>query len=626
MQYNLVENHALRARLLHEAPLVKSYVTDPSWTPTKKWTGKYAEFEPMLQKIAKPYEASWGNGLANYEMLLKNDYLRFYPDGTAYATNTSTEFKFGKDSKYPGAIVLYDNQKQVVGYIEAVGNTPKYTAIEPEKEKTDSDSDFLDTVQLALDGVGFIIPGLGDVLDLVNATISIMRGNYVEAALSVIAAIPVVGSAIALPFKVALRSGGKLARVAAGKAISLFGKAFRSRNVIEQQKHMDEMWILIRDNKILTPEQMNLFAKGLGDVADNLSSVAAGAKNNKIVPNSAYRYLDELATWFSRNAKNSTEWIAKNTADAAKAVPALRATRAADKAADQLGAVSNLINKLPFGKKIRNLVSTKLNPSELSKLNAAMHLKFFKTLQNPEALSAMAFTTPGGAKKLYDAIEKAALPSLKQLQRANPTAYKRALAQLRNVNPDTALGVTDFAKWLNTMNPASYDKIVGSLGKEFANPSNPLYNRFMNSQWNTLKTYAFDPAYWKKAGSNMPDIFGMKRRFQDAIPLIYNEIQDMGEDVQAELGIAAPDDINGLFWPMLKSAAELTPWTRDLKKMTASGVRQTGEFFNIQPTDIDNFKGYDPAQEFEIVPDDDPKLKRHQAKGREKIQQTRRWM
>lgn len=626
MHYNLNENHALRMRLLYEAPLTKSYVTDPSWTPTKKWTGKYAEFETMLRKIAKPYPAGWGGGSANYEMLLKNDYLRFYPTGIAYATNTGTEFKFGKDSKYPGAIVLYDDQKQAVGYIEAIGTTPKYTAIEPEKDKTESESDFLDSVQFGLDVAGAVIPGAGDILDLVNASISVWRGNYLDATLSVIAAIPVVGSAISLPFKVALRSGGNVLRIAAGKAIELFSKAFRSRNVLEQQKHMDEMWILIRDNKILTPEQMNLFAKGLGDVADNLSAAANGAKNSKIIPNSVYRYLDELATWFNRNAGNSTEWLAKNIKDAEKTMPLMRSVRASDKAADQLGAISNLINKLPFGKQIRNMVSAKLNPSELAKLNAAMHLKFFKTLNDPEALGAIAYSTPGGAKKLYSAIESAALPALRRLQRSNPTAYRRQLAQLQDVDVETTLGVTNFTKWFKELDPTEYSKVVSNLGQQFANSSNPLYNRFMNSQWNTLKTYASDPAYWKKAGSNMPDIFGMKRRFQDAIPLIYNEMQDMGEDVKAELGIAAPDDINGLFWPILKSVAELTPWTKELKNMTASGVKQAGEFFDIQPTDIDNFKGYDPEQEFEIVPDDDPKLKQQQQKGREKIQQTRRWM
>jgi len=54
--------------------------------------------------------------------------------------------------------------------------------------------DFLDDLQLGLDIVGFI-PGVGDVLDLVNAGISLGRGDYLGAGLSAAAAIPIIGSA-----------------------------------------------------------------------------------------------------------------------------------------------------------------------------------------------------------------------------------------------------------------------------------------------------------------------------------------------------------------------------------------------------------------------------------------------
>lgn len=52
---------------------------------------------------------------------------------------------------------------------------------------------WLDALQLGLDLAGFI-PGLGDVLDLVNGAISLGRGDYAGAGLSAAAAIPFVGS------------------------------------------------------------------------------------------------------------------------------------------------------------------------------------------------------------------------------------------------------------------------------------------------------------------------------------------------------------------------------------------------------------------------------------------------
>jgi hypothetical protein len=50
----------------------------------------------------------------------------------------------------------------------------------------------LDTLQAALD-VGGLIPGFGEPLDLINASISAARGNWGDAALSAGAAIPFVG-------------------------------------------------------------------------------------------------------------------------------------------------------------------------------------------------------------------------------------------------------------------------------------------------------------------------------------------------------------------------------------------------------------------------------------------------
>ncbi|HEY0367928.1 MAG TPA: TIGR02269 family lipoprotein, partial [Pyrinomonadaceae bacterium] len=53
---------------------------------------------------------------------------------------------------------------------------------------------WLDNLQMGLDLAGFI-PGLGDVLDLVNGAISLGRGDYVGAGLSAAAAIPLLGDA-----------------------------------------------------------------------------------------------------------------------------------------------------------------------------------------------------------------------------------------------------------------------------------------------------------------------------------------------------------------------------------------------------------------------------------------------
>lgn len=64
-----------------------------------------------------------------------------------------------------------------------------------EKQQLDVDS-VLDGIQLALDVAGFV-PGLGAIPDLLNASISALRGNWAEAGMSVLAAVPGIGDAAA---------------------------------------------------------------------------------------------------------------------------------------------------------------------------------------------------------------------------------------------------------------------------------------------------------------------------------------------------------------------------------------------------------------------------------------------
>ena len=55
---------------------------------------------------------------------------------------------------------------------------------------------YLDATQTALDLIG-LIPGVGEVADIVSGTISLARGNYAEAAINFSSAIPFAGTAVA---------------------------------------------------------------------------------------------------------------------------------------------------------------------------------------------------------------------------------------------------------------------------------------------------------------------------------------------------------------------------------------------------------------------------------------------
>ena len=84
----------------------------------------------------------------------------------------------------------------------------------------EKESGWLDGIQAGLDIVGFV-PGVGDMVDILNGEISAFRGNHEEATYRFAAAIPVIGTPLAL---------GKLARLS---KFSNLGKIDRERRLIQ---------------------------------------------------------------------------------------------------------------------------------------------------------------------------------------------------------------------------------------------------------------------------------------------------------------------------------------------------------------------------------------------------------
>lgn len=97
---------------------------------------------------------------------------------------------------------------------------------ETEEEEEEEGSSWLDWVQTGLDIAGFI-PVVGGLADLANAGISAARGNYAEAAMSLVAAVPGVGDA-AKAASMAVKGAkavGKMGTKAAAEAAKLAAKA-----------------------------------------------------------------------------------------------------------------------------------------------------------------------------------------------------------------------------------------------------------------------------------------------------------------------------------------------------------------------------------------------------------------
>lgn len=129
---------------------------------------------------------------------------------------TNTEWKNGKDDyiikgdaallkssyckcRWGGIITITDDGQKDTG----AADMSRVAAISMEQMLTETEEKqglnpeaVLDGIQLALDAAGFI-PGLGAIPDLTNAAISALRGNWLEAGMSVLAAVPIIGDAAA---------------------------------------------------------------------------------------------------------------------------------------------------------------------------------------------------------------------------------------------------------------------------------------------------------------------------------------------------------------------------------------------------------------------------------------------
>lgn len=99
--------------------------------------------------------------------------------------------------KWGGVITITDDGQIDTGLADLSKESAKseedMKAETEEKQKIEPES-VLDGIQLALDAAG-LAPGVGAIPDLLNASISALRGDWGAAGLSILAAVPVIGDA-----------------------------------------------------------------------------------------------------------------------------------------------------------------------------------------------------------------------------------------------------------------------------------------------------------------------------------------------------------------------------------------------------------------------------------------------
>lgn len=160
------------------APFGKCHTT--CYPPTGSATAaNHGHLTPM--PCVPGTDTNWINGKDDYIIkgnpaLLKSSYCR---------------------CKWGGVITITDDGQIDTGSAdltkERVKSEEEMKAETEEKTKLNPES-VLDGIQLALDAAG-LAPGVGAIPDLLNASISALRGDWGAAGLSVLAAVPVIGDA-----------------------------------------------------------------------------------------------------------------------------------------------------------------------------------------------------------------------------------------------------------------------------------------------------------------------------------------------------------------------------------------------------------------------------------------------
>jgi hypothetical protein len=300
--------------LMENIEKLREYVTAsrviPGFKITKPWEGKYKAAENTLKQMgAKPYS----NGLNphGYELNTKEDRFQFSDDGSVYSSDQIRTL--GYEIKN-GVIVLWNEPNPErhpktawkVGTISMQGSKPVLTLskqnakkVEP-AEKKEQPNTWLDYLQTAMDWLGFI-PGYGDIIDLINATIYAARGKWFDAFFSAIAVIPVIGSAI----KVAAKSVYKGARLA--KFEKTIRAAFKGSNDVSAQM---KMWDELVETGVINPKDLARIGNGLESLESVLRSSYSTIRKAPISDNAAdaiIKQLDEFAGWLRTNGKSIDE-------------------------------------------------------------------------------------------------------------------------------------------------------------------------------------------------------------------------------------------------------------------------------------------------------------------------------
>ncbi len=604
---------------------------DPSYKPKPAWPAKKKAYDVLKKFGAKPYALGLnddGMEMELYQGNSKNDRMGFTSDGKVYSSDEAKNFgwKLGKDGQSIDILSDPDNFNDVFGTIvrgtggkpnNFIPNAAKEKA-RKEKEAADKDAaeystgeKALDTIETILDWVG-VVPVIGDFGDVINAIIKFSNGKIFEGLLSLIAIIPIAGSAMSLSAKLAIK---RLAKSAKGGKFIKFIKRL-SKNDLTDPKTSKELWNQFLDNKILKKEELAKFGKffetsaeklktGTGWIVDN-APLTAQAKKDLLKSASEW---EKYLTTSGKNLDNAisaetkliqktkvtdqySEWIGilsdkpQNLSDilsgaASHIDDAADAAKKMGNAMPLVGGTAGRLAKLgpavvSRSTKILAKVADKFGygASKLKVIANTMAKKFAKQWDNPTMISTLLHTAPN----------KKALKEL--LHNSDELAGILVKSKSKKMFADTPEAWASLLNKAQKSNPALYKQISDAVLKSATDPStmHPFYAMFKGSQANQLKTMiSKDAMTWANTGANLAS----KGKWADIIG-------SEGEDFLEAIGFRDNDEkngflVDGIFSMIYNLKPDLWKGLGDIKKRIAntgivqSVVQQGKEVVGVDP-------------------------------------------
>ena len=345
-------------------------------------------YENGIMEIAGWADHTWGYKLKNGKI-----YITYKP-GAVRKTDPIADMEEGYLDKKGGRTIFVDTaepskssvqkgkDQELVDYIKK--NSLYYGGFSVEQSRSKWIR-FLDTFQTTLDFVGIIAPPV----DIANAIVYAIRGRYLEALISLIALIPIVGDTIAIVFKAIYRAGMSVIKISS-KLILRVCRIVQKRLIKKGAKNA---------GKAAT----DLVEKNVKDGLSKARSIISKLRKNKLITQSMFddwlSVVDEFEEGMKLAIKERRKWLLQKTLEKrALVAKRLGLDSATEETAFNIGKwFKNLFVNLPvrIAKFVKNILvgATRKSAIELVALYKSMLNLFAKQLGTDPKILALTWSS-----------------------------------------------------------------------------------------------------------------------------------------------------------------------------------------------------------------------------------------